>query len=96
MSSKLSYKFKMILLGESGSGKTSLFNRIIHGTFERSQDGNTSTINNTTMDREPSLSSGRYKNRTKEVRVSGDRTVNVSIVNSVARGELLFFVGSCF
>ena len=69
-----SYKFKMILLGESGSGKTSLFNRIIHGTFERSQEGNT---NDRTMDREPSLSSGRYKNRTKEVRVSGNRTVNV-------------------
>ena len=67
----------MILLGESGSGKTSLFNRIIYDAFERSQDANTPTGTNPTMDREPSLSSGRYKNRTKEVRVSGNRGNNI-------------------
>ena len=69
LASKLSYTFKIILLGESGSGKTSLFNRIIYGTAEGNQDPNTPIGD----PREPSVSSSPYKNCTKDVRVSGDK-----------------------
>ena len=42
MSSKLSYKFKMVLLGESDSGKTGHFNHIFHGTLkQKTRDQNT-------------------------------------------------------
>ena len=77
MSSKLSYKFKMVLLGESGSGKTSLFNHIFNGTPKR-ETGDRNTPNS------DSISGIRYEHRTKDIQVSGDQgnaTVHVRLLN---------------
>ena len=80
MSSDIQHRFKMILLGEHGSGKTSLFHRIIYNTFEKSQERRTPS-NDSTTDHQSSLTT-RYENRTREVRLSGDNRVNVRVVKS--------------
>ena len=74
MSSKLQHRFKMILLGEPGIGKTTLFRRIIYDTFERSHEPNS---NDSTVDREASVTNTRYENRVKEVQLSENKKVNV-------------------
>jgi len=71
----------MILLGESGSGKTSLFHRIIYDSFDKNQEPNAplnTPSKDRTMDPEPSLGSN-YKNRIKEVQLSGKNRVNVRV-----------------
>ena len=73
------YTFKMILLGESGSGKTCLFHRIIYdqyrdgGTYEKKTFNATPTVSG-------GLTSLHYENHTKEVELSGNITVNVCYV----------------
>lgn len=70
MSLQLLYRFKMILAGEPGSGKTSLFHRIIYSNSKGAEQANTSS------NEEASFGSG-YKNCTKEVKLSGNNKVNV-------------------
>ena len=66
----------MVLLGEPGSGKTSLFNRMFYGNLKRE------TLDRNTPSTSDSISGSRYKHRTKDVQVLGDRgntTVNVRL-----------------
>ena len=70
------YTFKMILLGESGSGKTCLFHRIIYNRYR-----DRGTYENKTFAATPTGSGGltslQYENHTKEVALSGKIRVNV-------------------
>ena len=95
MSEKIPYKFKMVLLGESGSGKTSLFERIIYDTFEETLEKKEPTaLTSPTDDREPLTMSGPYRNRTKQLLVSGNAVKVRS--STLLRGYLLFlFAGDC-
>lgn len=69
------YTFKMILLGEPGSGKSCLFHRIIYDHY---RDGGTyegKTFNTTPTS--TGLTNVHYENHTKEVMLSGNIRVNV-------------------
>jgi len=71
-----SYTFKMILLGEFGSGKTCLFHRIIYNQY---RDGGTYYGKGTlkTTPTTGGLGSIHYESHTKEVELPGKIRVNV-------------------
>jgi len=82
----------MILLGESGSGKTSLFNRIIYNTPEGTQEPNERTGY-----LETSMCHSRYENCTKDIQVlgkNGNTTVNVRAAKLNKLHDVIF-VGDC-
>ena len=69
------YTFKMILLGEPGSGKTCLFHRIVYDHY---RDGG--TYEDKIFSATPGsggFTSLQYENHTKEVELSGNIRVNV-------------------
>ena len=69
-----SHTFKMILLGEYGSGKTCLFHRIVYNHYRDSGTYDKKFYTNTT----PTTGGGvHYENHTKEVELSGNIRVNV-------------------
>ena len=74
--SEIPYDFKMVLLGKFGSGKTSLFKRIIYDTFEETIEKKEPITLTPPTDWHSLTTSGPYRNRTKQLRVSGN-AVNV-------------------
>ena len=66
------YTFKMILLGDSGSGKTCLFHRIVHDRYR-----DAGTYNHRSTGPPSGSISVHYDNYTKEVDLSGSNRANV-------------------
>lgn len=91
------HTFKMILLGETGSGKTCLFHRIVYNHY---RDGGTYEDKN--FSATPSsvgLTSLQYENHTKEVELSENIRVNVrnnyadacTIIDRILSGEYTIY-----
>ena len=78
-----SHTFKMILLGESGSGKSCLFHRIIYDHYKYAGTYENKT---TTPTASGGLANVHYENHTKEVTLTGNLRVNVC--NNYMHNEL--------
>lgn len=84
----------MILLGESGAGKSCLFHRIIYNQY---RDGG--TYEKKTFTTPTGLSNVHYENHTKEVVLSGNIRVNVCdttyTMSCIIYGVIEFYMECC-